>query len=69
MAAIWHQLALTQDITPAQILRRAHQERGTSITIHDIHKLLDNFSQELSNIFVLVNALDEYSDMTDAPVI
>ncbi|KAF7297413.1 ANK-REP-REGION domain-containing protein [Mycena indigotica] len=69
LAALWRQLVINQDMTPAQHLySERHLKQGVTATLDDIGSLLVALVAQLSQVFIVLDALDEYSGDCDALV-
>jgi hypothetical protein len=63
LAGVWRQLMLHRDISSnAKELYEQHHEAGTVPSLKEITQLLSSCLQELSKVFIIVDAIDEYPE-------
>ncbi|KAJ7159103.1 ankyrin repeat-containing domain protein [Mycena crocata] len=63
LASLWRQLVLGKDISPAvHRVYQEHRESHTRPSVDDDHVILCSVMAEYSQVFILVDALDEYPE-------
>ncbi|KAF7328544.1 NACHT and ankyrin domain protein [Mycena venus] len=63
LAAIWRQLVYGRDVgSIAKNLYPEHQEKGTALPLKEVLKVLRSSLEEFSQVFLVVDAIDEYPD-------
>nr|GAT51675.1 predicted protein [Mycena chlorophos] len=61
IGALWRQLSLNKSIDSGKALYNSHKEKQTMATSQEIQKLLKARVQEFSRVYIIIDALDEYS--------
>ncbi|KAF7328204.1 ANK-REP-REGION domain-containing protein [Mycena venus] len=63
LAGLWRQLVLNRDIgSNAKELYQQHREKGTAPSLEEVVEVLHSSLKEFSKVFVIVDAMDEYSN-------
>nr|GAT52690.1 predicted protein [Mycena chlorophos] len=60
LGAVIRQLALQKDLQPARALYQKHLKQDTSITLAELQTLLEIYAQQFTQVYVILDALDEY---------
>ena len=64
LAALWRQLVLDRKIgSTAEDLYKQHQEKGTSPSLEEVVTVLRSSITELSKVFIIIDAMDEYPEV------
>ncbi|KAJ7016332.1 hypothetical protein C8F04DRAFT_1202503 [Mycena alexandri] len=63
LAGLWRQLVLDKDIgSIAETLYKQHQGKGTAPSLEEVVNVLNSGLEEFSQVFIIVDAMDEYPD-------
>jgi hypothetical protein len=63
LAGLWRQLVLDRDIgSIAENLYKQHWEKGTVPSLEEVVNVLNSSLKEFSQVFVIVDAMDEYPE-------
>src|ERR1700753_1306261 len=63
LAALWRQLIVGRNIgSTVERLYKEHRQMGTVLSLQEVASILSSSLQELSQVFIVIDAIDEYPE-------